>query len=191
MRGRYLDRRIEAELEALMKEQREDARVEALITRENPENKPKAPITPRRLGDWASLVEQRIQDAIADGAFDNLQGAGKPLNLEDDVFVPDELKMAHRMLRSSGVAPLWIEINKEIRTEIDGLSRLRTTAAQRWARASGHERERLRDNYAQRIISINEKIANHNLIAPASRVHLAVLIADEEMRTFDAAVGAR
>jgi hypothetical protein len=105
------------------------------------------------------------------------------------MFVPDELKMAHRMLKSSGVAPLWIELNKEIRADLEGLARLRTTAHNRWSRISGHEREKLRATYRQRIATINAKIASHNIIAPASRVHLPVLLPDEELQKFDALVG--
>lgn len=189
MRGRYLDRHLEAQLEALIKEQREKANTEASITRDDPQAKPTTPSRPRRLGSWQGLVEQRIQDAFAEGAFDDLPGAGKPLDLDDDMFVPDELKMAHRMLKSSGITPLWIELNKEIRADLAGLARLRATAHERWARSSDYHREQMRADYQERIARINTKISSHNVIAPGSQVHLAALLPDEELRKFDTLVG--
>jgi hypothetical protein len=52
------------------------------------------------------LVEQRIQEAQAGGEFDGLPGAGKPLDLDDeDPLVPEELRMARRILRNAGYTP--------------------------------------------------------------------------------------
>src|SRR3712207_526290 len=68
----------------------------------------------RRPGDWRGLIEQRIQEGIDMGLFDNLRGAGKPLNLDEDALVPEDMRMAFRLLRSNGLAPLWVELNKEI-----------------------------------------------------------------------------
>ncbi|WP_337588323.1 DUF1992 domain-containing protein [Paenibacillus gorillae] len=40
---------------------------------------------------WMStLVEQRIQEAMARGEFEQLKGKGKPLELEDLSYVPED-----------------------------------------------------------------------------------------------------
>jgi hypothetical protein len=52
-----------------------------------------------------ALVESKIAEAIARGEFDNLPGAGKPLDLDDDPLVPEELRVAHRILRNAGFVP--------------------------------------------------------------------------------------
>ena len=52
-----------------------------------------------------ALVEQRIARAIAQGAFDNLPGAGKPLILDDDRLIPEDLRVAWRILKNSGFVP--------------------------------------------------------------------------------------
>ena len=39
--------------------------------------------------DW--IVEQKISDALARGEFDDLPGAGRPLVLDDDTLVPEDL----------------------------------------------------------------------------------------------------
>jgi DnaJ-like protein len=49
------------------------------------------------------LAEKRIEDAVARGEFDDLPGAGRPLELDDDALVPEELRMAHRILKNANV----------------------------------------------------------------------------------------
>lgn len=51
------------------------------------------------------LVERRIQAAIARGEFDGLPGAGRPLALDDDPLVPEELRVAYRLLKNAGCVP--------------------------------------------------------------------------------------
>ena len=49
------------------------------------------------------LAERKIEEAIARGEFDNLPGAGRPLDLDDeDPLWPEEVRMARRILRNSG-----------------------------------------------------------------------------------------
>jgi hypothetical protein len=52
-----------------------------------------------------ALVERRIAAAIARGEFDNLPGAGRPLALDDDLLVPQELRVAWRLLKNAGCVP--------------------------------------------------------------------------------------
>jgi len=51
------------------------------------------------------LAEQRIAEAVSRGELDDLPGAGRPLDLDDDTLVPEELRVAHRILKNAGVAP--------------------------------------------------------------------------------------
>ncbi len=51
------------------------------------------------------IAEQRIAEAIANGELDDLPGAGKALELDDHALVPEELRVAHRILKNAGVAP--------------------------------------------------------------------------------------
>ena len=60
------------------------------------------------------LAEQRIEEAMRDGAFDNLPGAGKPLSLDDDSMVPEESRVAYRILKNAGFIPPELEDHKEI-----------------------------------------------------------------------------
>ena len=146
--------------------------------------------TPRGgIGGWRSLVEQRIQDGIERGLFDNLKGAGKPLNLDEDALVPEDMRMAFRLLRSNGLAPLWVELNREIRDDLDRLQRFREHVHERWDRTNTVARDHFRRDYISRVHDINGKILNYNILAPSPLVHLRVLILSDELAKFDAAGG--
>lgn len=60
------------------------------------------------------LAEQRIAKAIEDGTLKIDGWKNKPLPLDDDSFVPDDLKMAYKILKNSGYVPPEVETRKEI-----------------------------------------------------------------------------
>lgn len=60
-----------------------------------------------------ALIEARIAEAQREGAFDDLPGTGKPLTFDDDRLVPEELRMAFRMLKNAGFVPPEVEDRKE------------------------------------------------------------------------------
>ena len=72
------------------------------------------------LPSYETLIEQRIREAQARGEFDDLPGAGRPLDLDDDLLVPEDLRVAHRILKNSGYVPpeaqQLAEINQLIAT---------------------------------------------------------------------------
>ena len=43
------------------------------------------------------LVEQRLSEAVSRGELDNLPGAGRPLALDDDPLVPEDLRLAYAL----------------------------------------------------------------------------------------------
>jgi len=64
----------------------------------------------------ALLAEEKIREAMARGEFDNLPGAGKPLEIEDDSMVPEDVRVAYKILKNAGCLPPELEIRKEIVT---------------------------------------------------------------------------
>lgn len=60
------------------------------------------------------IAEERIRKAMEEGAFEGLALAGKPLDLEDDRWVPADLRVAYRVLKNAGCAPPELELRKEI-----------------------------------------------------------------------------
>jgi hypothetical protein len=184
MPRRYIDRRAEAEIEAMLARGELAQAKKAEQPSDQQHTLGKARSGGHTAGDWQGIVEQRIQDGMERGLFDNLRGMGKPLNLDEDQFVPDELKMAFRLLRSTGLAPLWVEMNKEIREDIARLDRLRDYAYHH-TQTNPIERDHVRHQYLARVMEINSKILSYNIIAPSSHVHLGLLIVEEELAKFD------
>ncbi len=62
------------------------------------------------LDQWA---ERHILDALHKGEFENLSGAGAPLELDDDAMVPAELRTAFRLLKNAGYLPPALQQRKE------------------------------------------------------------------------------
>jgi hypothetical protein len=60
------------------------------------------------------IAENRILEAIEGGLFDNLQGKGKPLVLEDDSHVPPELRMAYKIMKMADCLPPELELRQEV-----------------------------------------------------------------------------
>ena len=60
------------------------------------------------------LAEQKILEAISRGELDGLPGEGEPLELEDDKLVPEDLRLACRILKNAGFVPAEVETLNEI-----------------------------------------------------------------------------
>jgi hypothetical protein len=67
------------------------------------------------LSGFQKIVEERILKAQKDGAFDNLVGSGRPLDLKDDRHVPEDLRLAYKILKNADFLPPEIELKKEIK----------------------------------------------------------------------------
>ena len=62
---------------------------------------------------WDRIVERRIAEAREAGAFDALPGTGKPLDLDDDRLVPEDVRVAYRILKNAGFVPTELAERKE------------------------------------------------------------------------------
>lgn len=60
--------------------------------------------------------EDKIRKAYNDGEFKNLPGLGKPLVLEDLSAIPQELRMAYKMMKNAGYNPEEHTLKSEIKT---------------------------------------------------------------------------
>ena len=79
-----------------------------------------------------ALAEERIREALERGEFEDLPGAGRPLDLEDDALVPEELRAAYRLLRNAGFVPTELEASRELR-DVEALLKAATGGAERAA----------------------------------------------------------
>jgi hypothetical protein len=62
---------------------------------------------------FEKIVEERILGAQRRGEFENLPGAGKPLVFED-WHMPEDLRLAYKILKNADCVPPEIELRKEI-----------------------------------------------------------------------------
>jgi hypothetical protein len=60
-----------------------------------------------------TLADAKIAAASEAGEFANLPGAGKPLDLGEDPLVPEDLRVAWRILKNSGFVPPEIVERRE------------------------------------------------------------------------------
>jgi len=131
---------------------------------------------------WASLVERQIREAVEGGAFDELPHQGKRLPLEDDEAA-GEWAMAHRMLRNAGVAPHWIESDKEARRLLDELESL----LERAPRTSRGSQARIRAELSALVEAANAAILRLNSEAPTLRQHRRPLDLAEQVARLEGA----
>jgi Domain of unknown function (DUF1992) len=77
------------------------------------------------------IAEERILEAQRAGAFDDLPGKGKPLQLEDLNWVPEDLRIGYMVLKNAHVLPPEAELLKDIHTLEDLLKHVEDEGARR------------------------------------------------------------
>ena len=60
------------------------------------------------------IVEAIIQEAMERGEFDNLPGKGKPVDLSEYFETPEEVRLAHSVLKNAGMTSREVDLLKEI-----------------------------------------------------------------------------
>src|SRR2546428_2483253 len=134
---------------------------------------------------WESLVDQKIREAMEQGEFDNLAGAGQPIDLSENPYEDPDWRTAHRMLRNAGFAPAWIEERKDIDAELEAarITLARKRSILRNAQGTKHQEsaqarwDNAVENFRIKIGELNRRIGAWNLKAPASafqrnRIHV-------------------
>lgn len=63
---------------------------------------------------FEKIVEERIRTAQKKGDFDDLPYAGKPLSLESDLHIAEDLRLSYKILKNAGCVPPEIDLKKQI-----------------------------------------------------------------------------
>jgi DnaJ family protein C protein 28 len=158
------------------------------------------PQRPGRKGE--SSIEKQIREAIERGDFDHLPGTGKPLDLGENPYTPANWRMAYKILQDAGMAPDWIEQDKEIRRERRALDawlrqqghwqrakrdRLGTLAADKLIQEREHlseAREKICIEYRERATALNKLIDLYNLKAPRADLHRERIRIEDAIQEF-------
>jgi DnaJ family protein C protein 28 len=149
---------------------------------------------------WDSLVERKIREAQKQGLFDDLPGKGKPLDLSDNPFLDPSWRTAYKLLQDHGFAPEWIELDKEIRIELERLRQMLAESKRSYKEAiaalegeTGHQAEEERawvevywgrrlNSLAPRIDELNKKIELFNLKVPIANLQRRRVSIEEELQ---------
>ena len=73
------------------------------------------------------IVEERIRLAEKRGAFRDLEGRGRPIEFSEDRHIPEDLRLAYKILKNADCLPAEIELKKEIERTEDLLASLTET----------------------------------------------------------------
>jgi hypothetical protein len=133
---------------------------------------------------WESIVGRQIREAMEGGDFDELPYHGEPLPVDDDAAA-GERALGFRVLRNAGVAPPWIEADKEVRALLADRDALLARAVG----AGGLARPRLRRELEGIVTSANRAIERLNAEAPTQRQHRRLLDVEQELTRLEAAFG--
>ncbi len=80
------------------------------------------------LNGFDKIIEERIKRALHKGEFENLPNKGKPLDFSDENRIPEDLRLAYKILKNAGFTPPELEMRKKIsRTEelLEGVTDLK------------------------------------------------------------------
>ncbi|MBI2899384.1 MAG: DUF1992 domain-containing protein [Planctomycetes bacterium] len=131
------------------------------------------------------FVERRIDEAAARGEFDDLPGAGKPLDLSENPYLAPEWRLAFKILADNHVVPEFVERRRAIEAVHAEMKRLCSEAPRR------RDRDYLRlayreqlDRLAAEIDALNRSLARENQFVRTS-LQLPPVDMDEEMRAFE------
>jgi len=96
-------------------------------------------------------VDEKIEEAIGKGEFDNLPGKGKPLDLDAYFATPEHLRMAYSILKSADIIPEEMEFLREI----EGLKKSLGSCTNQ------AEKKALRQQLSEKVTNLNMKM-EHN-----------------------------
>jgi hypothetical protein len=128
------------------------------------------------------IAEDRIQQAISDGHFSNLQGQGKPLQKIFDDQIHAETRLTHHILRNNGFLLPWIDLQKEILAEI--------TAARSFLMRSyqvgdvSQLNQIILERFGEKVVKINRLILVYNLKVPLTGLQYLPLCVEKEISDY-------
>jgi hypothetical protein len=127
---------------------------------------------------WRDLISHRIEEAMRDGAFDNLRNKGKPIDPRPDPLTPADMQMANTLLKNNELVPAWIADRRVLLTAIERFQAQMAAgaAAHRTARsaANADEQEALTQRWHDQLArwraeaaALNRRIDAQNFRQPA------------------------
>jgi hypothetical protein len=117
------------------------------------------------------IAEEKILDAIKNGAFEDLPGFGKPIDWKPLNPYADEWAITYDVLQSHNITLPWIEKRKEIEQALN-------QAVQNCESNLNLSSDIAFRQFFKEIQAINQKIFDYNLSVPVSRLQRRQLEAE-------------
>lgn len=108
------------------------------------------------------IAEQKIQEAIAAGFFDNLAGAGSPIDWKNPSLAPEDWRMTFDILEKNGYRLPWIDKRIEIEEQyLQAVEQLKHDLSNLVVDA--------RTRFFQKVEQLNRAIIDYNLMVPVAQ----------------------
>lgn len=127
-------------------------------------------------------IDKIIRQARESGAFDNLPGKGKPINWQDDSLVPEDQRMAQRVLRNNGFTLDFIALARELDEEFVA-ARAKLALARR-ARAEGRLNAagwQAVSDFQTQVRALNQRVIGYNMRVPSPRLERPTFSTDPDI----------
>lgn len=135
-------------------------------------------------------VDEIIQAAMEQGAFDNLPGKDQPLKLDENPYLDSEWQLAYHLLKENGFAPDFIERRQAIEL---ALGAARQALARSWdwrqrALESGEAASLVESQwraasarFEEQVDKLNKQIRDYNLTIPSTTFSRAQIKLETEL----------
>lgn len=135
-------------------------------------------------------IDEIIRQAMDEGAFENLHGKGKPLNLDENPYLDKEWQLAYHLLKQNGFAPDFVEKRQAIEMQ---LADARQALSRAWAwRASALNDGKDKDwvevewgkattKFEEHIAQINRSIKTYNISIPLPSLYKKPVVLENEL----------
>lgn len=137
-------------------------------------------------GRWQSEIDRVIVAMLEEAERDGILEPGKRLELGDDPYTPESLRVAYKLLKDHDVLPEWIMMNKDLEKAEQGLHEALDDAVRRYQQGlsqaarinaeSARQRaeaqwQAARQDIAARVERHNQQVLTYNLKVPAAIPH--------------------
>jgi hypothetical protein len=132
-------------------------------------------------------LDDAVNRAVESGAFENLKGTGKPLNLgKENPFEDPSMRLANRILKEAGYTLPWIADRNDLFADIE---KMRTQLRNGWRHAQRLGQgassttiwQTTIDTISKTIDDLNRRIRDFNLSAPTQAVQIPMLSINREI----------
>ena len=127
---------------------------------------------------------------MAEGAFDNLAGKGKPLDLRENPFVDKDWQMAFHILEQQGFVLPWMDARNSIEQEFQ-IAQQNLTRTWQWRSEQlvdgedvglvEEEWRRAVSRFTEKVTALNKRIDDYNLLIPADVFYRSRINGEKEI----------